>query len=67
MREIMMAAEARVKNKYTMYDKEIDIGPHNHNWRVVDCCHTYDDQDICECSKCGKQEVFSCNFDDEYN
>jgi hypothetical protein len=48
-----------------MHEAEKDIGPHLCHWRVVKCDRS--DWDICECSKCGRQERFRCDFDDEYN
>lgn len=54
----------RIKNKYTMFDAEIDVGPHEHYWRTVECDGR--DWDTIECAKCGRQQRARCNFDDDY-
>jgi len=33
--------------------------------RCVDCCKQQDDMDIDECSKCGRQRMVPCYFDEE--
>lgn len=33
------------------------------HWRTLFC---NSDEDVVECSKCGRQAVAVCNFDDEY-
>ena len=35
--------------------------------RCVDCCGQKNDYDIDECSKCGKQRIVPCYFDEEYS
>ena len=35
--------------------------------RVIDCCGVEPDRDIVECSKCGKQKMVKCSFDDDTN
>jgi hypothetical protein len=55
----------RIAGGHSMHEAEKDIGPHLCHWRVVKCDRS--DWDICECSKCGRQERFRCDFDDEYN
>lgn len=37
---------------------------HQHNWRTIVCV---DDRDVCECSACGQQQEFSCNFDEDFS
>lgn len=34
-----------------------------HHWRTIICV---DDEDVCECSRCGRQVVTACNFDDDF-
>jgi len=34
-----------------------------HLWRVIACT---DEQDVSECSKCGKQVLHACHFDEDY-
>jgi hypothetical protein len=58
-----MNSAERITGGYSIHAAEIDVGPHEHHWRVVKCDG---ERDVCECSKCGKQANFACNFDDEY-
>lgn len=37
-----------------------------HNWRCIVCC-SESDEDVDECSGCGKQEVHRCDFDEEFS
>lgn len=37
---------------------------YNHNWRTIVCDN---ENDVCECSICGKQKVMICNFDDDFS
>ncbi len=54
----------RVTGGHSIHAEAKDIGPHQCHWRVVKCNKV---RDICECSKCGQQSEFACDFDDEYN
>ena len=53
----------RVKGKHSLHDAEKDAGPHHCRWRVLFCNN---EQDVCECSVCGRQDVFRCDFDEEF-
>ena len=57
-------AGQRIKPRHSIHDSVKDVGPHQCHWRVIVCGH---DRDVCECSKCGRQEEFACDFDDEYS
>jgi hypothetical protein len=54
----------RITGGSSMHAAEKDIGPHLCRWRTVKCDGV---RDICECSKCGRQQGFACDFDDEYS
>lgn len=55
----------RIKTEYSLFDEEINSIDCNHPWwRDIACDGDYD---VVECSKCGRQKVTKCNFDDEYN
>lgn len=58
------SVSGRITGGSSMHDKEIDVGPHTHRWRVVRCDGV---RDICECAHCGKQSGFRCDFDEEYS
>ena len=64
--EIISAVDRgeRVKPQYSMYPAEIEIGPHEHNWRCIACDG---DRDALECRECGKQITRTCDFDEEYS
>lgn len=49
-------------SEYSLFSEVKNVGPHRHNWRPIVC---NSDNDVCECSDCGKQQVFKCNFDDD--
>ena len=56
----------RVQNEYTLFtaSRAADMLPcPQHSWRVVLCDN---ECDVCECSKCGVQRSFKCDFEDEY-
>lgn len=59
----MSTDQQRVTGGHSIHEVEKDIGLHDHHWRVVKCNGK---RDVCECSKCGRQENFACDFDDEY-
>ena len=55
----------RVINDQTLksfFMKPTDV--HRHIWRTVVCV---DDRDVCECSECGEQQEFRCNFDEDFS
>lgn len=54
----------RITGGHSIHTEVKDIGPHQCHWRVVKCDGT---RDVCECSKCGLQSEFACDFDDEYS
>lgn len=54
--------QERVTGGSSIHAAEIDVGPHQHRWRTVKCDGV---RDVCECSECGRQEGFACDFDDE--
>jgi hypothetical protein len=60
----MSGSTERISGRYSMHEAEKDIGQHQHHWRVIKCDGS---RDVCECSKCGRQESFLCDFDDEYS
>lgn len=35
--------------------------------RVVDCCGQVDEHDVVECSRCGRQKLVACTFDEDYS
>lgn len=55
----------RIDNDQSLYLFKLtpDV-EHYHHWRVIVCV---DDRDVCECTLCGKQEEFACNFDDDFS
>lgn len=54
----------RIKGRHSIHDAEIlDAPPHVCHWRVVFCDF---EQDIVECSVCGKQVKTACDFEEEY-
>lgn len=62
----------RIVGGHSLHAAEIPgrCQPYHHRCpepRVVDCCGVVDEQDIVECSHCGKQWAVSCNFDDDYS
>lgn len=52
----------RADSPFSLFEKKEDIGQHRKNWRPIVCDN---DHDVCECSDCGEQRVFPCNFDDD--
>ena len=58
----------RIRGRRSIHDEAKDIGPHQHVWRVVECNSVsyISVRYIRECSKCGLQREFACDFDDDY-
>lgn len=59
----MNGSQSRIKNAYTLFDRETDIGEHHHQWRTVECDG---DTDTVECSRCGRQTTMRCSFDEDF-
>lgn len=53
----------RISNELSMHICEIVDINCNHHWRTILC---HNGTDVRECSKCGRQTVTACNFDDDY-
>ena len=57
-------AGGRITNEHSLFVVEQDRPCSAHHWRTLLCDS---ETDVCECSKCGKQIVTACNFDEEYD
>ncbi len=55
----------RATTKHSLHAAEsVDAPACNHNWRTVAC---NDKEDVVECSRCGRQQLAACDFDEEYS
>lgn len=52
------------RQPHSLFDAEMSIREHLHNWRTIVCDG---DNDVLECSLCGKHRVDTCDFDEEYD
>lgn len=52
----------RVAGPYSQHVVENFRSDCQHHWRVLFC---NDEHDVIECSKCGRQQVCRCNFEDD--
>jgi len=55
----------RVEGEHSLHDAEKACAcpGFNHKWRVLFC---NSDEDVVECSVCGRQEVCACDFDEDF-
>ncbi len=53
----------RVRGEHSLHDSEKPNAQCDHRWRTLFCDH---DHDVIECSRCGRQTVSKCDFDEEY-
>lgn len=58
--------KGRVRAPMSLFSEVVDAGQHSHHWRVI-VCDSKTERDVCECSKCGVQREFACDFDEEYS
>lgn len=59
-------AGGRVKGGHSLFDVEMPEkcpASGHANWRTVACDY---ETDVIECSRCGKQRLAECDFDEEY-
>ena len=54
------------KQPHSLHEKEDILKSENcfHEWRTIVCDG---ENDVVECSECGKHQVKSCNFDDDFD
>lgn len=57
-------AGGRTRVPLSMFEAEIDAGPHRCQERIIVCDEP---TDVSECPTCGKQRLVTCHFDDDYS
>jgi len=53
----------RIDGRFSMHLQENLIPDCQHRWRTIACDNEHD---VDECRVCGRQQVFRCNFDEEF-
>lgn len=64
--EMIQAVRAgrRISPELSRYKEEVRYLDCKHSWREIVC---NGDEDVLECSNCGRQRVVGCRFDEDYS